>query len=428
MFKIKMIAGAMVVSLMAVAAAGCGSKGKEPETAPTPVINNDPAIVRLAGQLTNEDFTVFAKSVQKKYPHITIERINTAEKGQSVPELVAAGIIPDLILAPPLNILPFQALGLYYKVEELVTRHRFDLNRIKPEYLESIKVGSFSDYLVGLPIYNNGFGLFYNKDLFDRFGVPYPKDGMTWQEVTEMAVKLTRVENGVAYYGLHPNSVMWGAYQLGLPFIDTANNKSMFQSQGWKDLFQMWQRLYTAGGNIVPKALAAIKGFQDGQIAMTMGYSSILDATAKVKDLNWDMVTYPINPDAPGIGQRVDSINLVVTAQSKVKDAAFQVIEVILSEEVQTELSRSGKVSVLKDQKVHDQFGQSNADLQKKNVVALTKPKLAIVQPFKFPFATNPATLINNTFNSVIYDQKDINTALREAEEKVNTDIQLLLK
>jgi hypothetical protein len=58
----------------------------------------------------------------------------------------------------------------------------------------------------------------------------------------------------------------------------------------------------------------------------------------------------------------------------------------------------------------------------------LTKPKLAIVQPFKFPFATNPATLINNTFISVIYDQKDINTALREAEEKVNTDIQLLLK
>lgn len=425
MFKNKLIVGAMLVSLGAVTAA-CG--GKDAESVQTPAIPNDPATVKLAGQLSDEDFAVFASALQKKYPYITIERINTAEKGQAVPELVAAGNVPDLILSAPLNILPFQALGLYDNVEQLAARHQFDLNRIKPEFLESIKVGSFADYLVGLPIYNNAFGLFYNKDLFDRFGVAYPKDGMTWDEVKELAVRLTRTEKGVSYYGLHPNSVMWGAYQLGLPFIDTANNKSMFQSQGWKDLFQMWQSLYQAGGGVVPKTLAAVKGFQEGQVAMTMGYSSILDTTVKLKELNWDIVTYPINPAVPGVGQRVDSINMVVTAQSKVKDAAFRVIEVILSEEVQTILSRNGKMSVLKNQNIQDQFGQSNTDLQKKNVVALTKPKLAVVQPFKFPFASNPATLINNTFNSVIYDQKDINTALREAEEKVNTEIQLLLK
>jgi multiple sugar transport system substrate-binding protein len=422
-----MIFGAMLVCLGAATSA-CGDKVTNSETTSTLAIKNDPAVVKLAGQLSDEVLAAFVNAVQKKYPYISIERINIAEKGQAVPELVAAGNIPDLIMAPPLNILPFQALGLYYNVEELVTRHKFDLNRIKPEYLESIKVGSFADYLVGLPIFNNGFGLFYNKDLFDRFGVTYPKDGMTWEEIRELAVKLTRTENGVTYYGIHPNSVFWGAYQLGLPFIDTANNKSMFQSQGWKDLFQMWQRLYQSNGTVVPMTLPAIKGFQDGQIAMTMGYSSILETMVKQKELNWDIVTYPVNPAAPGIGQRVDSFNLVVTSQSKVKDAAFRVIEVILSEEVQTTLSRGGKVSVLKDPKIHEQFGQANADLQKKNVVALTKPNLAIVKPFKFPFETNPATLISTTFNSVIYDQKDINTALREAEEKMNSDIQLLLK
>jgi multiple sugar transport system substrate-binding protein len=422
-----MIVGAMLVCLGAATSA-CGDKVTNSETTSTPAIKNDPAVVKLAGQLSDEVLAAFVNAVQKKYPYISIERINIAEKGQAVPELVAAGNIPDLIMAPPLNILPFKDLGLYYNVEELVTRHKFDLNRIKPEYLESIKVGSFAEYLVGLPIYNNGFGLFYNKDLFDRFGVTYPKDGMTWEEIRGLAVKLTRTENGVTYYGIHPNSVFWGAYQLGLPFIDTTNNKSMFQSQGWKDLFQMWQQLYSSNGTVLPKTLAPVKGFQDGQIAMTMGYSSILETMVKQKELNWDIVTYPVNPAAPGIGQRVDSYNLVVTSQSKVKDAAFRVIEVILSEEVQTTLSKGAKVSVLKDPKIHEQFGQSNADLQKKNVVALTKPNLAIVKPFKFPFETNPAGLISNAFSSVIYDQKDINTALREAEEKMNSDIQLFLK
>lgn len=420
-----LVIGAMLVGLGVMT--GCGGKQPEAEKLPAePEIRNDPAVVKLAGGLSEEDFTHMRTALGKKYPHITLERINTAEKGQSVPELVAAGMIPDLISAAPLNILPFQGLGLYYNVEELITKHKFDLNRIKPEFLESIRVGSFSEQLVGLPIYNNGFAWFYNKDLFDRFGVTHPKDDMTWSQIREMAVKLSRVENGVSYYGMHPNHVMWGAYQLALPFVDTKNDKSMFQAQGWKDLFQFWQSLYQLGDITPPKTLAAVKGFQDGQIAMTMGYSSIMEATLKIKDLNWDIVTYPYHASAPGVGQRVDSINLVLTAQSKVKDAAFQVIETVLSEEVQTQFSRNGKVSVLKDQKIHNEFGKANNELGTKNVIALTKPKLAIVQPFKFSFTSNPATLINNSFYTVVYDQKDINTALRETEERVNNDIQQL--
>jgi multiple sugar transport system substrate-binding protein len=420
-----------VIGSLVITTAACGGQTKV-ETKEEAVIKNDPVTVKLAankGFMSDEELSQFAAAVTKKYPHISIQRTDTAVAGSKVPELVASGNIPDLILEAPLNILEFKSLGLYYNMEELIKKHKFDLARIQPEYLESIKVGSFSEQLVGLPVYNNGFGLFYNKDLFDRFGVSYPKDGMTWEEIRSLAVKLTRNDNGVTYVGLHPNSVFWGAYQLGLPFIDTVNDKSVFQSQGWKDLFQFWHRLQQLSDDGVnPKGIAAIKGFQDGQVAMTMGYSALLPSMVKIKGLNWDVVTYPVNPAVPGVGQRVDSYNLVMTAQSKNKDAAFQIIEVLLSDEVQTMISRNGKVSVLKDRKIQDQFGQNNTDYQNKNVVALTKPKLAIVKPFKFSFPQNPASMIDQAFNEVLNSGKDINTALREAEEKMNAAIQVILK
>ncbi|MDF2721407.1 MAG: hypothetical protein K0Q59_1082, partial [Paenibacillus sp.] len=60
--------------------------------------------------------------------------------------------------------------------------------------------------------------------------------------------------------------------------------------------------------------------------------------------------------------------------------------------------------------------------------VALTKLKHAPLQPYKYPITPDPAVAVNNAFNSVVYDGKDINTALREADEQVNKSIQALLQ
>lgn len=42
------------------------------------------------------------------------------------------------------------------------------------------------------PVVNNTMSLYYNKDLFDKFGVSYPKDGMTWDEVLELNRQLDK--------------------------------------------------------------------------------------------------------------------------------------------------------------------------------------------------------------------------------------------
>lgn len=86
-------------------------------------------------------------------------------------------------------------------------------------------------------------------------------------------------------------------------------------------------------------------------------------------------------------------------------------------------MSRNLRISVLKDDAVHQAFGSATPEFQQKNVVAFTKLKLAVLQPFKYELSPNPAVMINQAFNEVL-GGKDINTALREVDERMNQAIQ----
>ena len=48
--------------------------------------------------------------------------------------------------------------------------------------------------------------LYYNKDLFDKAGVEYPKDGMTLTDYRELAAKMTSGEGAEKVYGAHLNT------------------------------------------------------------------------------------------------------------------------------------------------------------------------------------------------------------------------------
>ncbi|RKN76053.1 extracellular solute-binding protein [Paenibacillus ginsengarvi] len=425
------------LSLSLLLGACSGNKEAAPPVAKTETPKNEspkPATIKIAQRhLTEDEFKRFIlEPVQKKYPHITPQWVDSSKV--SLANMVASKDIPDISVDYPLALTQLLDMKVELNMDDVIKSAKFDLNRIRPEFLESIKTAAGVGYLIGLPVYNNSFALFYNKDLFDKMGVPYPKDGMTWDDARTIAAKMTRTEGGAQIWGLYPGEAFRGAYQLGLPFIDFAGKKGALQTDGWKMMFELWASLYQIPGatNLLPSdpSTQATQSFLKGEVGMLAGHSATLQSLKTVKNFNWDVVTYPVNPKAPGTGQRVDSLVFSITNASPNKEAAFQVIETLLSNEVQTDLSRYARVSVLLDDKVHQAFGKDSAEYQSKNVIAMTKPKLAVIQPFKYPFPaeSNPAVLVSKAFQEVVTTGKDINTALREADEKLTKAIQALDK
>jgi multiple sugar transport system substrate-binding protein len=263
----------------------------------------------------------------------------------------------------------------------------------------------------------------YNKDLFDKFGVPYPKDGMTWDETYELAKTMTRKEGETQYRGFISQSynLAW-MNQMSLGFADPKTDKPLFYSDDrWGQYVRRMNRFYEIPGNALAETTfrAVSNAFLVNKVAAMYAYTI---PTTK-QDVNWDMVSLPEFTNLRGVGSQAMLTLAYVTSISKHKDAAFEAIAYMTSDEYQMNISKQALgLPVVKTQTVKDAFGIENPNLQGKNLKSLTRNKPAA------PFEQSPYQAItNNQLERIWYQlgkgQMDVNTALRTASEMAEKEI-----
>ncbi|MDB5084419.1 MAG: hypothetical protein JWN30_1305 [Bacilli bacterium] len=428
MYKRRWMLGLILLISALLVLSGCGAK--KTDSSPVAIFDTKtPVTVTFAtsgGIFSQDDFNQYvAGPVSKKYPNITVQYINTSVKGSGLSDLVAAGTNPDIVVGYGATQATMRDLGLLDNMEPLIKKYNFDLNRIIPQTLDYVKVNSGTDYLTALPAYNNSFGLFYNKDVFDKFGVPYPTDGMTWQQVGDLGKRMTRTVNGVQYRGFFPDGVNRMINQIELLQVDK-NNKSIVTTDPWVKAFQLFNNIYNYPGNSDAPYNKInygdnLKAFVSGQLAMITGYSSTINALRQAPNVNFDVVTYPQHPDHMGFSTNVDTGDLSITSSCQNKDAAFMVIQTILSDEVQLDFAKNGKMSVLKNDQVVQQFGSGIPEFQGRTVHlnAMVKLKPSVPNTPKIS-GSDTNQIIIDAFDSILAGKKDINTALRDADDAMN--------
>ncbi|MCC2684622.1 MAG: extracellular solute-binding protein family 1 [Paenibacillaceae bacterium] len=417
------------LAVLALVFAGCENKEAPTGAAGTAGATNNEAVTVTIGMgengfLTEEEFDRYITSpVRKKTPWITVQPIIYGE-GANLPQLVAAGQTPDMVIHHNIGGMDkYIELGLTYPLTEMIKKHNMNLARFEPEVIAEVKASSRMDELMAIPYTRHFSVLYYNKDIFDKFGVPYPKDGMTWDDAYDLAIKVTRREDNVQYRGLETNVIQRPASQLTLPYVDAQTNKAVINTDQWKKVLEMMVKIHLIPGNeqVIANAKANDLFVKDRTLAMfttnNILFTAHLDTAT---NLNWDMASLPTWKEAPGLGFRLDQHMLSITATSKNKDADFLVISTVTSDEVQTDLTRQGRLSILQDPKIKDAFGADLAFLKGKNMKAIfaTKPAKAYV-----PTVYDDFGLLNTAMKDVVAKKKDVNTALREAEDKLNQKI-----
>lgn len=56
--------------------------------------------------------------------------------------------------------------------------------------------GTVDDQLVGVPLGTNAWSMMYNKDLLDSFGIDYPTDDMSWDELNDFILEVNEAGGG----------------------------------------------------------------------------------------------------------------------------------------------------------------------------------------------------------------------------------------
>ena len=98
---------------------------------------------------------------------------------------VAGGAAPDLGWFG-VGLHPFA--GILYDANELLKGMKYDMSQLNPTLVNGL---TWQGKLIAAPIGINTTAWFYNKDLFDKAGVPYPQDSDTFDDRLAAAQKVS---------------------------------------------------------------------------------------------------------------------------------------------------------------------------------------------------------------------------------------------
>ncbi|MBD2862362.1 ABC transporter substrate-binding protein [Paenibacillus oceani] len=399
-----------------------GEPGEQPQP---PQAKAEPVTLQVASQgsstVLDEEFKNVVQSfLAKKYPHITLN-YNPEGAGTSLDALMAAGTIPDLIVTFNGNLASYKEKELVSDMTPLFQTSNIDLNRFEPGYITDVKNASDKGEIYGLPINVNYHAMYYNKDIFDKFGAPYPTDGMSWEQLIDLAKKVTRLEGGTQFRGLDPGStVIWMSQPLSIAAIDPRTDKATVRNDNWNRVFKLAKSIYEIPGNGLITATPKDQFMKSKTLAVLLDLNILTPLSAAGKDgLNWDIAQYPSYTEKPNTYGNASVYVMVATKTGKHRDDAVKAIELITSEEVQLALSKKGRLSPLKSDQVKQALGADNPDLKSKRLPSIFK-STPVAYPVASPYRGKAEGILVNKFREYVNGSMDENTALAQAEEEIN--------
>ncbi|WP_010276221.1 ABC transporter substrate-binding protein [Paenibacillus senegalensis] len=437
---------AMLVLFMALLTACGGGSTIEPSSDPAPTSQveetnspepdkNEPKdpvkLILHNGSAGEEEFYErFGAMLQEKFPHVTIEFIRNGT-GTTIQDLITQGTIPDIIRTDMPTIMSgYLDLELGEDMMPYVEKYNYDLSRFNEVFIEEMLAIGQNGELYGLPV-GPYFPqvLYYNKDLFDKFGVDYPTDGMTWDEVYELARTMTREEDGVEYRGFSTNpAAVLRDNPLSLPILDP-HEDGLADMEQWRALFQNLLRFYQIPGNPIgddnsKESLA----FSGGNVAMQINQHSVYLTIPP--EINWDIAAYPLMEGAPEVMAQRGPAYYSLTSQSKHKELAFEIIMEMLSDEIQMEDSKRGIPTTLNNEAIKKELGTGHPIYSGKNMGAINVYPPVSYAPKRERDKVEVAgirqqVILYETFVELAQGAiTDVNTALNKVDELLKQEIE----
>jgi len=132
---------------------------------------------------------------KKQHPNVSIEiqQVPGAQYYQRLKIQFAAGVAPDIMQLAYDQLPTFAEKGTLEPLDRLIQRDGFPVNEMFTQLLPALR---YKGHFYGLPRGWTTFVLYYNKDMFREAGVPFPREGWTWDDFLTACRKITRDTDG----------------------------------------------------------------------------------------------------------------------------------------------------------------------------------------------------------------------------------------
>jgi len=195
----------------------------------------------------------------------------------------------------------------------------------------------------GLPKYHGALALYYNKDLFDKYGVDYPTDSWNHDDYLAAMKRLTHDRDGDGKTDLWGSmiDISWERIQVhvngwGGHFVDSNDptrslmaEPAALQAMGWIQA-RMWDDQVMATSLDVQK-MGTREAFTAGRLAMVEDGSWALKAILSGADFRVGVAPFPAGPVRRATLATTDGFGIY--AGTKHPDAAWELVKFLISKD-----------------------------------------------------------------------------------------------
>lgn len=213
--------------------------------------------------------------------------------------------------------------------------------------------------LYELPFRSDFWVMFYNKDIFDKAGVAYPTNDMTFEQYDELARSVTNTTPGQEVYGAH-----YHTWRSAVQLFGILDGKNSIVDGKYEFLKPYYEMILAEQNDGVCQDYATLKtsslhysgAFAQGNIAMmNMGSWFIPTLIDKIKTgeygpevANWGLVKYP---HAEGVepGSTLATItSLSIPTSAPNKDLAWEFVKFVCGPDGAEVVANTGTIPAIK--------------------------------------------------------------------------------
>ena len=266
----------------------------------------------------------------------------------------SGGQMPDVFWMHSNTAQMYMENDLLLKLNDYIEKDKVDMSKY---YDGIVKLYTRSDgNIYALPKDHDTIALLYNKAIFDEYGVDYPTDEWTWEDMYEAAKAITEGSNGDIYgMAMNTSNNQDGWYNLvyayGGKVITDDHKGTTIGSDEAKAGMEMMRKLLTVGA---PQSVVAETGtdslFQSNKVGMITQGSWMINSfyTAEFHDdYAWALLPYA---DRNGNGtcetderwSAYNGLGWAAAASTADPDSCYSLISYFCSEEGQLKQAELG--------------------------------------------------------------------------------------
>jgi len=316
-----------IIVLTIICLVGCSSKSNIAD------LNSDIEI-KIGYRLTENFNERYGNLVNQKFPSLNYSVVPIKEMINQVSDHQHIAASTDIIFVPTEMISDFINEGLLINLDPLITKNKLDLSKYQPEILEYAR-SLGNGHLYGIPTSIRGTVLVYNKDIFDTHQIDYPYDGMTWEEIINLAQLFP--QDGLVSPIMLPSEIIYEIGRIrGLQAYNSDFATVNIANEHWEEVWDLVIIPMRSGVLSLEKS-----SFLNNEAAMAI----LSDSDAKLIEdhTNWETITMPIDPLYPTetIHTYTDGF-YALSANTQYVNESFELLQFFLSPQV-SQLEKSNR-------------------------------------------------------------------------------------